>query len=91
MQYRSFVGVMLASTFHRMIHVNEDRSDPVLVSLNIRLAAISPVCNIEGQNLVFQMYHTAGCVSSMGLRLPLFPVFGPVFFLRHALRFLAGL
>src|SRR6267143_2760491 len=35
---------------HRMVHVNEDSADPILVGLNIRLASIPSVCDVEGKN-----------------------------------------
>jgi len=38
---------------HRMVHVDEDGSDAILVSLDVRLTSVSAVGDVEGQDLVF--------------------------------------
>jgi len=68
---------------HGMIHVDKDGSDTVPVCLNICLSAVSAVGNIEGKDLVFQMYDTTGCVSRIFLRLSPFSVSRPVLRLHH--------
>ena len=38
---------------HRMVHVDEDGSNAILVSLDVRLTSVSTVGDVEGQDLVF--------------------------------------
>src|SRR2546428_5746666 len=38
---------------HRMVHDDEDGSDAILVSLDVRLTSVSTVGDVEGQDLVF--------------------------------------
>src|SRR3989442_618991 len=50
---------------HGMIHVHVDGPDATLVSLNIRLAAISTMRNVKGENLIFEMDNTPSGFSTV--------------------------
>src|SRR5207253_1473930 len=76
---------------HRMVHVDEDSSDTILVSLNIGLAPIPSVRDVEGQDLIFQMDDATGCVSRTRFGLPILPVRRSIFFLFHVMHSLTSL
>src|SRR5438034_11554126 len=59
---------------HRMIHVHVDRPDPALVGLNVRLAPVSTVSNIERQDLVLEMDYASSSLPTALLYSPAFPL-----------------
>src|SRR5207247_4014669 len=58
---------------HRMIPVRVDRPDAALVGLNVRLAPVSTVSNIERQDLVLEMDYASSSLPTVLLSSPAFP------------------
>src|SRR2546430_7268316 len=58
---------------HGMIHVHKDSPYTTFVSLNICLAAVSTMRNVEGENLILEMNNTPSSFPIMLLALPVLP------------------
>jgi len=56
-----------------MIHVHVDRPDTALVRLDVRLAPVSTVSNIERQDLVLEMDYASSSFPIVLLSSPAFP------------------